>query len=62
MYKNMCRLVMERCEYSLDAVLTGKHDFSLAATRQIAFDILEGLAYMHKQNFFHSDIKPKVRK
>jgi serine/threonine protein kinase len=62
-FENIRRLVMERCDCSLDVLLSGKHahELSLPEKRQITLDLLEGLAFVHEQRVFHSDIKPKVR-
>jgi serine/threonine protein kinase len=33
--------------------------FSEGEIRQISFQVLEGLGYMHKHGFFHRDLKPE---
>jgi serine/threonine protein kinase len=53
---------MEYCELGdLHSYLVSAPPLLETEAQDITFQILEGINYMHENNFAHRDLKPKVR-
>ena len=57
--KNELNMIFEFIGQNLFEYAKNMNEISEYKIRNIAFQILQGLAYMHKNNFFHRDMKPE---
>lgn len=59
-YKMKIILVFEYCERDLhDYIHSRTSRFSLLEVKQMLYQILKGVDYLHKKNYFHRDLKPQ---
>ena len=57
--KNELNMIFEFIGQNLFEYSKNMNEISEYKIRNIAYQILQGLAYMHKNNFFHRDMKPE---
>jgi protein kinase len=57
--KNELNMIFEFIGQNLFEYAKNMNEIPEYKIRNIAFQILQGLAYMHKNNFFHRDMKPE---
>ena len=59
-YKMKILMVFEFCTEDLhNSIHARTSPFSVLQVRQMVYQLLKGVDYLHKNNFFHRDLKPQ---
>ncbi|EGR27117.1 protein kinase domain protein [Ichthyophthirius multifiliis] len=56
-YGDQTYLVFEYCEHDLEGLLSNNIQFSIEQTKNVMFQLLQGMTEIHQKNIIHRDIK-----